>query len=61
MGVFAESIGQTACWHHDGFWGTSVLYCPRSHATIAISVNQAVDFDAAVQQLEAEILRLISR
>jgi len=29
--------------------------------TIAISVNQATDFDSAVQQLEAEILRLIAR
>ena len=61
MGIFAESIGQTACWHHDGFWGTSVLHCPRSNVTIAISVNQATDFDSAVQQLEAEILQLIAR
>ena len=30
MGIFADSIGQAACWHHDGFWGTSVLHCPRS-------------------------------
>ena len=61
MGIFTDSIGQTACWHHDGFWGTSVLHCPRSNVTIAISVNQATDFDSAVQQLEAEILQLIAR
>ena len=54
MGIFAD-------WHRDGFWGTSVLHCPRSNVTIAISVNQATDFDSAVQQLEAEILRLIAR
>ena len=61
MGIFAESVGRESCWHHDGFWGTSVLHCPRARVTIAITVNQASDFDSAVQLLEAKVLRLISR
>jgi hypothetical protein len=59
MGIFSDSIGHERCWHHDGFWGTSVLHCPRGAVTIAITVNQATDFDAAVQVLEAKILRMI--
>ena len=61
MGIFTESIGQTDCWHHDGFWGTTVLHCPRSNATIAITVNQANDVDAAIHQLDAAVLRLVNR
>jgi D-alanyl-D-alanine carboxypeptidase len=61
MGIFAESVGRESCWHHDGFWGASVLHCPRIGVTIAITVNQASDFDSAVQQLDANVLRLISR
>jgi D-alanyl-D-alanine carboxypeptidase len=61
MGIFAESIGQETCWHHDGFWGTTVVHCPGSNVTIAITVNQAASFDAATQQLEAQVLRLVSR
>jgi hypothetical protein len=41
MGIFAESIGHTACRHHDGFWGATVLHCPGTRVTIAITVNQA--------------------
>jgi len=61
MGIFPESIGRQTCWHHDGFWGTTVLRCPQLRATIAITVNQAADFDAPVQRLEAELLRLLAR
>jgi D-alanyl-D-alanine carboxypeptidase len=58
MGIFAVSVGQETCWHHDGFWGTTVIHCPRSKVTIAITVNQASSFDTATQQLEAQVLRL---
>ncbi len=61
MGIFAESIGQTACWHHDGFWGTTVLHCPGAHATIAVTVNQANNFESAIHQLDAAVLRLVRR
>jgi D-alanyl-D-alanine carboxypeptidase len=61
MGIFAESIGPQTCWHHDGFWGTSVLDCPSAKVTIAVTVNQATDFDRAVQQLEATVLMVVSR
>src|SRR5262249_4878148 len=59
MGIFAESIGQETCWHHDGFWGTTVLHCPHADVTIAITVNQANDFDAAIHELEAGVLQLL--
>jgi D-alanyl-D-alanine carboxypeptidase len=61
MGIFAESIGRENCWHHDGFWGTTVLHCPRAGVTIAITVNQAEDFDSAIHELDAAVLRLVSR
>ncbi len=61
IGIFAESIGQTACWHHDGFWGTTVIHCPSSDVTIAITVNQATDVDTAIHQLDAAVLRLVNR
>jgi CubicO group peptidase (beta-lactamase class C family) len=47
MGIFAESVGRASCWHHDGFWGITVLHCPGARVTIAISVNQANNFGAA--------------
>src|SRR5207244_7770505 len=60
MGIFAESIGRETCWHHDGFWGTTVVHCPRIGVTFAISVNQADGFDTAVHDLDAAVLRLVS-
>ena len=57
--MFAESVGRQTCWHHDGFWGTSVLECPSRNVTIAVTVNQANDFDLAVQQLEAVVLSVV--
>jgi len=61
MGIFGESVGREACWHHDGFWGTTVVHCPRVGVTFAITVNQADNFDAAVQALDASVLRIVSR
>jgi D-alanyl-D-alanine carboxypeptidase len=61
MGIFAESVGRESCWHHDGFWGTSVLHCPRTGVTIAVTVDQAADFAPAVQRLNAKVLRLVNR
>jgi D-alanyl-D-alanine carboxypeptidase len=59
LGIFGESIGHELCWHHDGFWGTTVVDCPRARVTIAITVNQAADFDAATQRLETQVLALV--
>jgi D-alanyl-D-alanine carboxypeptidase len=61
MGIFGESIGRESCWHHDGFWGTTVVHCPRLGITFAITVNQADNFDAAIHKLDAAVLRLVSR
>jgi D-alanyl-D-alanine carboxypeptidase len=59
MGIFNTSIGRESCWHHDGFWGTNVIHCPASGVTIAITLDQAQNFDAAVQQFDAQILQLV--
>jgi D-alanyl-D-alanine carboxypeptidase len=61
MGIFTETIGHATCWHHDGFWGTTVVHCPGTRVTLAITVNQADNFDSAIHHLEAAVLRLISR
>ena len=61
MGIFAESIGRETCWHHDGFWGTTVVHCPRVGVTFAITVNQADNFDPAIHELDAAVLRLVGR
>ena len=61
MAIFSETIGHATCWHHDGFWGTTVIHCPGTHVTLAITVNQADNFDSAVQHLTAAVLRLVSR
>ncbi len=61
MGIFAESVGRENCWHHDGFWGSTVVHCPRVGVTFAITVNQADSFDRAVHELDAAVLRLVSR
>jgi D-alanyl-D-alanine carboxypeptidase len=60
LGIFAESVGRESCWHHDGFWGTTVLHCPRVGVTFAITVNQAENFDSAIHELDASVLRLVS-
>ena len=59
MGIFGESIGRESCWHHDGFWGTTVLHCPRAGVTIAITVNQASNADTPLHELAATVLRLV--
>ena len=61
MGIFTETIGHATCWHHDGFWGATVVHCPGTHVTLAITVNQANNFDSAVHHLAAAVLRLVSR
>ena len=41
-----------------GFWGTTVIHCPASDLTVALTVNQAENFDRPSQQFLATILRL---
>ena len=61
MGIFAVQIGREHCWGHSGFWGTTVVHCPRTNVTIAVAVNQAKNFDRPSQRFLGEVLRLISR
>jgi hypothetical protein len=49
------------CWGHSGFWGTTVVHCPRTGATIAIAVNQAKDFDLPSQDLVRRILQVLRK
>jgi len=62
MGIFSNQISGPAgenCWTHAGFWGTTVVDCPRSDVTLALAVNQANNFDRPSQQFLAKILRLV--
>jgi D-alanyl-D-alanine carboxypeptidase len=63
MGIFSMQIGGRAgenCWGHAGFWGTTVVDCPRSGVALALAVNQGKGFDLPSQQFLGKILRLLS-
>ena len=59
MGIFAQSIGTETCYHHDGFWGVSVVHCPGSGVTIASTVNQFEGFDDPTHRLQESVLRIV--
>jgi hypothetical protein len=64
MGVFCNRIGGRSgesCWAHSGFWGTTVVHCPASDVTLALTVNQGKNFDVPSQRFLATILRLVSQ
>ena len=60
MGIFSVQVGKENCWGHSGFWGTTVVHCPRVGVTLAAAVNQAENFDLPSQRFLAEVLRLLS-
>jgi D-alanyl-D-alanine carboxypeptidase len=63
MGIFSVRIGGRAgdnCWGHSGFWGTTVVHCPDSGVTLALTVNQGKGFDLPSQQFLGKILRLFT-
>src|SRR3954469_13462792 len=62
MGIFSNRIGGRGgedCWAHSGFWGTTVMHCPASDVTVALTVDQADNFDMPSQRFLATILRLV--
>jgi D-alanyl-D-alanine carboxypeptidase len=62
MGIFSNRFGGRSgedCWGHSGFWGVTVIHCPASDVTVALTVNQADNFDRPSQQFVATILRLL--
>src|SRR4051812_38648019 len=62
MGIFSNQFGGRSgedCWGHSGFWGVTVIHCPASDVTVALTVNQADNFDRPSQQFVATILRLL--
>jgi len=62
MGIFFNRIGgrgREDCWAHSGFWGTTVIHCPASDVTVALTVDQADNFDVTSQRFLATILRLV--
>jgi D-alanyl-D-alanine carboxypeptidase len=61
MGIFSVQVGGQNCWGHSGFWGTTVVHCPRASVTIALAVNQAQNFDLPSQQFVGNVLRLVTR
>lgn len=58
LGLFAIQLGSETCYGHQGFWGSSVTYCPKSRITIASTVNQAEDFEAASANLHTTVHEL---
>ena len=62
MGIFSVLIGGRTgenCWGHSGFWGTTVVHCPHSGVTLALTVNQGKGFDLPSQQFLGKVLRLV--
>ncbi len=61
MGIFSVQLGRGGehCWGHSGFWGITVVDCPGSNATLALTVNQAKGFDQPSQQFLGKILALV--
>jgi len=62
MGIFSNRLGATPgelCWSHAGFWGITVVDCPASDVTVAMTVNQADGFDLPSQHFLATILQLV--
>jgi D-alanyl-D-alanine carboxypeptidase len=62
MGIFSNQFAGRSgesCWAHSGFWGITVLDCPRSDVTVAFTVDQADGFDLPSQRFVAEVLRLV--
>ena len=58
MGIFAVPLNKETCWGHQGFWGTTVVTCPKSKVTIASNTGQAEGFDVAALRFAALVLRL---
>ena len=59
MGIFSNQFGGRNCWGHSGFWGTTVVYCPRQDVTLALAVNQGKNFDQPSQRFLAKVLQLL--
>jgi len=58
MGIFSNQFAGQNCWGHSGFWGTTVVHCPRSDVTMALAVDQAENFDRPSQRFLAKVLQL---
>lgn len=59
MGIFSNQFGGRTCWGHSGFWGTTVVHCPRSDVTLTLAVNQGENFDRPSQRFLAKVLQLL--
>ena len=59
MGIFSNQFGGRTCWGHSGFWGTTVVHCPRSDVTRTLAVDQGKNFDRPSQRFLAKVLQLL--
>jgi D-alanyl-D-alanine carboxypeptidase len=59
MGIFSNQFGGQNCWGHSGFWGITVVHCPRRDITLALTVNQGKNFDRPSQRFLANVLQLL--
>jgi len=58
LGIYRLTAAGTACWGHDGAWGTFAFHCPALDLTIAASDNQG-DVDIDERAFLAQIIRLV--
>jgi len=58
MGIYGLTAAGTACWGHDGAWGTFAFHCPALDLTIAASDNQG-DVDIDERAFLARIIQLV--
>jgi len=58
MGIYRLTAAGTACWGHDGAWGTFAFHCPALDLTIAASDNQG-DVDIDERAFLARIIQLV--
>jgi hypothetical protein len=41
-GIYRVNAAGSACWGHDGFWGSVALHCPSLGVTVAGSFNASL-------------------
>ena len=44
--LYTAKFGHHVCWAHEGWWGTTAMYCPDIDVGVATNVDQTLDDDA---------------
>jgi len=59
MGIGRGKVGETTCYGHSGFWGTTVRHCPTIDLTVAAAMNRSPDSTGTMIQLATAAIRLV--